>query len=103
MIKNLLTKFADWLGCPAGFFWTQGTAVAFAAAGIFVGFSESWQLAYTLFLSVATYLMGGVILVAQNRDETAIQKKLDELIRALPNADNSLRGIEKTADHTKRS
>jgi low affinity Fe/Cu permease len=94
MITKLLVRFADWLGCPSGFFWTQGAAVAFGLAGIFVGFSEGWQLAFTLFLSIATYLMGGIILVAQNRDEKAIQEKLDEIIKSLPGTDKSIVGIE---------
>lgn len=35
-----------------------------------------------------------LIQAGQNRDSAAIQAKLDELIRALPEADDALRGIE---------
>lgn len=94
MFTQGLTRFAEHLATPLGFLWTQGAGVVFGLAGFLFHFSEGWQLAYTLFLSIATFLIGGVILVAQNHDEKAIQKKLDELLRAIPQARNDMIGIE---------
>jgi len=50
---------------------------------------------WTLFLSEATFIIGGIILVAQNHDEEALHAKMDEVIRALPQARNELIGAEK--------
>ena len=45
--------------------------------------------------TIVTTLMAFVIQHTQNKDTPAIQKKLDELLRAIDKADDTLRGIEK--------
>jgi len=94
-LARYLRTFADHLATPAGFFWTQGVSIAFLPAGWLFGFSDGWQLVWTLFLSEATFIIGGIILVAQNHDEEALHAKMDEVIRALPQARNELIGAEK--------
>jgi low affinity Fe/Cu permease len=52
--------------------------------------------------TIVTFLMVFLIQSTQNRDGLAIQIKLDELVRALENANNKFVGIEKlTEDEVK--
>lgn len=46
-------------------------------------------------INIVTFLMVFLIQSTQNRNDAAIQAKLDELIRALEPAENKFRGIEK--------
>jgi low affinity Fe/Cu permease len=56
-------------------------------------YSDTWQLVINTATSVLTFLMVFVIQNTQNRDGTAIQAKLDELIRSSA-AQNKFIGIE---------
>ncbi len=81
-----------------------GTPVAFAAAVLIVivwaitgplfGFSEVWQLCINTGTTIVTFLMVFVLQNTQNHDTDAVHAKLDEILRAVPQADDRLRGIE---------
>lgn len=91
----MLNRFADWLSTTIGFFTQVGTLVIGFVFGVFFGFSEVWQSPFNLFISIATMLIGGIILVGQAAQERALQKKLDEVLRAIPEANDDLIGVEK--------
>ena len=57
-------------------------------------YSETWQLVINTGTTIVTFLMVFLIQNAQNRDASAIQAKLDELIRAVGHARNEFIGIE---------
>jgi low affinity Fe/Cu permease len=63
------------------------------ATGPLFYYSDTWQLVINTATSVLTFLMVFVIQNTQNRDGTAIQAKLDELIRSSA-AQNKFIGIE---------
>jgi low affinity Fe/Cu permease len=68
-------------------------ALAFVVATFFVvlislGFRDSWQLAFSTVASAITLVMVFVLHHTQRREQAATQLKLDELIRALPQADD---------------
>ena len=60
------------------------------AAGWALGFPRSWELVATAGLPVLTLVLLIVVQHTQNHDDRAIQLKLDEVIRALDRASDSM-------------
>jgi low affinity Fe/Cu permease len=90
-------EFANWVaivsGHPVAFGLAMITIAVWLATGPLFSFSDTWQLVMNTWTSVATFLMVFLIQNSQNRDSSAIQAKLDELIRSSA-ARNSFVGIE---------
>ena len=63
---------------------------AWLAAGWALGFPRSWELVATAGLPVLTLVLLIVVQHTQNHDDRAIQLKIDEVIRALDRASNSM-------------
>jgi low affinity Fe/Cu permease len=72
--------------------------VVFLVVAAFWGFPESWLRVFHVIAAVMTLMMVFVIQHTQSREQTATQMKLDELIRALPQADDHLVHIEAASD-----
>ena len=68
--------------------------VVWAALGPIFGFSDTWQLVINTGTTIITFLMVFLIQNTQNRDSSAVQLKLDELICALKEADNKFLDAE---------
>jgi low affinity Fe/Cu permease len=71
--------------------------IVWAAAGPAAGFSDTWQLIINTSTTIITFLMVFLIQNTQNRDNAAIQAKLDEIIRS-SDSDNKFIGIEHLSD-----
>ena len=71
-------------------------------AGTAVGLVAWWFLDLPLSIGDISILLLLLIQNSQNRDTAAIQVKLDEIIRCIPSADNSLMAIDKHADDMDR-
>lgn len=81
-------------GQPFAFALAIGVIAAWALSGPLFGWSDTWQLVINTGTTIVTFLMVFLIQNAQNRDASAIQAKLDELIRAGGKARNEFIGIE---------
>jgi low affinity Fe/Cu permease len=68
--------------------------IAWALTGPIFKFSETWQLVINTGTTIITFIMVFIIQHSQNKDTTAIQLKLNELIATNTNASNRLINIE---------
>jgi low affinity Fe/Cu permease len=95
--SKVATDTANGSGSP----WAFGIAATFVACWLITGpifhFSDTWQLVMNTISSIVTFLMVFLIQNAQNRESSALQLKLDELIR-VTQARNKLMGIEQLSD-----
>jgi low affinity Fe/Cu permease len=72
--------------------------VVFVAVLAAAGFPSSWENGFALASSAITLVMVFTIQHTQTRQQSAIQLKLDELIRTSPEADDLLVHIESAHD-----
>jgi low affinity Fe/Cu permease len=84
-------------GRPYVFILCVLVVILWAATGPVAGFSDTWQLIINTSTTIITFLMVFLIQNTQNRDNAAIQAKLDELIR-VGDSQNKFIGIEHLTD-----
>ena len=94
MFERLASRISSAAGRPMAFMLALGVIVVWGASGPLFKWSDTWQLVINTGTTIVTFLMVFLIQNAQNRDASAIQAKLDELIRAVHNARNPFIGIE---------
>lgn len=70
------------------------------AVGIALGFPRGWIVAFESGTSAITLAMVFVIQHTQSREQAATQRKLDELLRALPGAQSGLIMLEEASEET---
>jgi low affinity Fe/Cu permease len=75
-------------------------AVALVVAISIQDFPGHWVAAFEISVSSLTLIMVFAIQHTQGREQAATQRKLDELIRAMPGADESLMMLEEAPQHT---
>jgi low affinity Fe/Cu permease len=87
-------KVADGVGSPGTFGVGLFVVFFWAATGPIFHYSDTWQLVINTGTSVVTFLMVFLIQNTQNRDAAAMQLKLNELIRAMSTARNTMLDLE---------
>ena len=87
-------RVASWSGQPLSFILAVAVILVWIFTGPLFHYSDTWQLIINTGTTIVTFLMVFLIQNAQNRDGSAIQAKLDELIRAVQHARNDFIGIE---------
>lgn len=96
--RSWFTRLTKWTahaaGRPPTFVFAASVICVWAAMGPFFGFSDTWQLVINTGTTIVTFLMVFLIQSTQNRDAEAMQVKLDEIIRAIGNAQNELLDLE---------
>jgi low affinity Fe/Cu permease len=73
-------------------------ALGWVAYGAQSGFPSYWQAILESVTSIVTVIMLFAIQHLQARDQIVTQRKLDELIRAIPQADNRVIAVEHAPD-----
>ena len=85
--KGPFARFALWTsraaGHPIAFVTAVLVILIWAVTGPLFRFSDTWQLAINTGTTIVTFFMVFLIQNTQNRESTAMQLKLDELIRAV--------------------
>jgi low affinity Fe/Cu permease len=83
-------RAAEASGSPWAFMLGVAIVVVWAATGKLFDYSESWQLVINTGTTIVTFLMVFVIQNTQARDSKELHLKLDELLRAVENARNTV-------------
>ena len=94
IFERFAQAVAGWAGRPPAFILALGVVIVWGVTGPLFQFSDTWQLVINTGTTIVTFLMVFLIQNAQNRDASAIQAKLDEIIRALSHGRNEFIGIE---------
>jgi low affinity Fe/Cu permease len=102
LVSDGFRVFARHSAIALGSAWAFTGAVLVIFAWIVTGpafhFSDTWQLVINTATTIITFLMVFLIQNTQNRDAKAVHLKLDELIRALEGARNTLVDLENLSD-----
>jgi low affinity Fe/Cu permease len=102
-LSDRFSRVAQWTAQQCGRAYTFIAAIliilAWAISGPAFQYSDTWQLIINTGTTIITFLMVFLIQNTQNRDTTAIQLKLDELIRANENAHNRMMRLEDLSEN----
>ncbi len=102
-VEDIFARMAERASQASGSFWAFALAfsvvVVWAATGPLFDFSETWQLVINTGTTIVTFLMVFLIQHAQNKENRALQLKLNELIAATRGASNRLIDVEDLSDH----
>jgi low affinity Fe/Cu permease len=85
-------------GHPLAFVAAAGAVLFWGLTGPLFGFSDTWQLVINTATTIITFLMVFLLQNSQNRDTAAMQLKLDELVRAIKAAQNTVLNLEDLDD-----
>jgi len=83
---------------PSAALLVVATAAAWLVVSIVAGFPARWEAIFQTVVSALTLAMVFVIQHTQARHQRATQRKLDEIILAMPGADNALVTLEHASD-----
>jgi low affinity Fe/Cu permease len=98
MFDRITRAVTAWTGSPAAVIGSLLIVLIWAVTGPLFGFSDTWQLVINTGTTILTFNMVFVIQAAQNRDATAVQAKLDEILEAISGADNRMIKLEEDSD-----
>ena len=98
LFRTFSQRTSGLTGSPVGFGLAVAVIVLWALTGPLFGYSDSWQLVINTGTTIVTFLMVFLIQNTQNRDTRAVHLKLDELLRAVQDARNSMLDLENLTD-----
>lgn len=101
-MNELFRKFAQITARASGhagtFVLAAFVVLVWLLTGPLFAFSNTWQLVINTGTTIVTFLMVFVLQNTQNRDNQALQLKIDELLRAVRHARTSFVDIEEVSD-----
>ena len=100
--NDIFTKFttlvSTWLGRPWIFVGALGILILWGISGPILGFSDTWQLIINTGTTIITFLMVFIIQNTQNRDNLAMNIKLDAMMRKMGISERELFEAEDESD-----
>ena len=104
LFTSVASRISGYAGRALTFVAAIMIIVVWALTGPLFGFSDTWQLVVNTGTTIITFLMVFLIQNTQNRDSTALQAKIDELLRAVEGArEKDFAGLEHlTDDHIEK-
>jgi low affinity Fe/Cu permease len=100
--QDVFTKFTSavslWLGRPWIFAAALVVLILWGLSGPVLGFSDTWQLIINTSTTIVTFLMVFIIQNTQNRDNLAINIKLDALMKKQGITGEDLLAAEEESD-----
>jgi low affinity Fe/Cu permease len=96
--RRIATFISRLVGMPWAFSAAVALIIVWLLTGPIFGFSDTWQLVINTGTTIITFLMVFLIQNTQNRETKAINLKLDELIRAVEEARNTMVDVEDASD-----
>jgi low affinity Fe/Cu permease len=97
-LERLSGKATKYTGTSWAFGIAGGIIIVWALTGPLFGFSNTWQLVINTGTTIVTFLMVFLIQRTQNKENEAIQLKLNELVAALKGASNRLIDLEEWSE-----
>ena len=98
LFDKATSKITRATGSATAFFTALGVIVCWLLTGPLFHYSDTWQLFINTGTTIITFLMVFVIQQSQNKETTAIQLKLNELIACNKKASNNLIDVEDLTD-----
>src|SRR3954464_1934579 len=100
--QDIFTRFTSTTSAMLGRPWVFVIALAvlalWALSGPLMGFSDTWQLIINTSTTIITFLMVFIIQNTQNRDNLAMNIKLDALMGKMKITDDDLIEAEEKSD-----
>lgn len=90
-----INKLYNTLSHPYTFLFVLVSIIAWVGLGIPLHFNDTWYKIMHIVEMSLSLLMVFIIEATQQADDRAVQKKLDEILKKLPQTDNKIIGIEK--------
>jgi low affinity Fe/Cu permease len=97
-VSRWLSRVDRYASRPAAALLVLTAAVCWIGVSITAGFPARWETVFQTLVAAVTLAMVFVIQHTQARYQRATQRKLDEILHALPGADNSLITLEHASD-----
>ena len=101
--SRLLWGVDRWTGTPLTAVSVLVVGIAWVAVSTVFDFPAQWERIFQTLVAAVTLVMVFVIQHTQARHQAATQRKLDEILRVLPEADNSLVALEHASDDELRA
>jgi low affinity Fe/Cu permease len=102
IFRRFATRASELTGTVWAFALATLVIVVWAITGPIFKFSDTWQLIINTGTTIVTFLMVFLIQNTQNRDNSALHAKLDEIILHTEGAHNQLAAAEEFTDEQLR-